>query len=212
MLNQYSTDTTDLDETEAAASDTAADAAYRPIVNRAVAVFDDRGDAENAVSWLRSHGVPDDQISVMARSPDETRSLAAETRAQRVDADPGSDLARGAGTGLVTGAAAGALFGLAAAFVPGIGPFIFAGSLLHALGATGGAIVSGAIVGAGSGLVAGALAKWGLDQSDAHYYGQEVERGAILVGAELDGTPLTRSEVEDAFRRFHGRFAQRASP
>ena len=95
--------------------------------------------------------------------------------------------------------------------IPGVGPFITAGPLLaaltHALGAAGSGAVAGAIVGGTSGAVAGALSKWGLDKADAKYYGAEIERGATFVAVDLDGTSLTRKDVEDAFRRFHGRWA-----
>src|SRR5487761_600234 len=94
------------------------------LMNRVSAVFDNHRDAERAVDWLRSHGVPSDDISVLARNTAETGSMAERTGAERVDQDPGSDLARGAGTGLAAGAGVGVLFGLAAAAIPGIGPFI----------------------------------------------------------------------------------------
>src|SRR5438067_151842 len=83
---------------------------------------------------------------------------------------------------------AGGFFGLAAALIPGFGPFISAGALAAWLGATGGAAAAGAIVGGTTGAVAGALSKWGLDQHDAQYYGDAIERGAVFVAAELDGT------------------------
>jgi hypothetical protein len=173
-------------------------------------VFDSRQDAERAVDWLRSRGVPNEDISVLARNPNETAAVAERTGAERVDDDAGSDMARGAGTGLLAGAGVGALFGLAAAAIPGIGPFITAGALAHALGAAGGGAVAGAIVGGTSGLVAGALSKWGLDKADAEYYGGEIERGAYFVAVDLADSSLTRDEIEAAFRRFNGRFANSA--
>jgi hypothetical protein len=176
------------------------------MMNRVTAVFEDRGDAERAIDWLRSHGVPNDSISVMARDANTTAHMAERTGAERVDDDPGSDMARGAGTGLAAGAGVGALFGLAAAMIPGIGPFITAGALANALGAAGGGAVAGAIVGGTSGAIAGALSKWGLDKADADYYGGEIERGATFVAVDLDGSSLTRAEVEDTFRRFNGRW------
>jgi hypothetical protein len=203
MLNRSYVDATDAEE-----MDVAADAGqYRSMIDRVAGVFDDRDDAEKAIDWLRSKGVPNDNISVMARNDQDTTAMAKRTGAERVDNDPGSDVARGAGTGLAAGAGVGALFGLAAAMIPGVGPFITAGALAHALGAAGGGAVAGAIVGGTSGAIAGALSKWGLDQADAKYYGGEVEKGATFVAVDLDGTTLTRSEVEDAFRRFHGRWA-----
>ena len=177
------------------------------MTNRVTAVFDNRNDAERAVDWLRSNGVPSENISVMARHADETARVAERTGAERVDNDPGSDLARGAGTGLAAGAGVGALFGLAAAMIPGVGPFITAGALAHALGAAGGGAVAGAIVGGTSGAVAGALSKWGLDHADAEYYAGEIDRGGYFVAADLDGTTLSRAQVQDALRSFGGRFS-----
>jgi hypothetical protein len=202
MVDRTYVDSTDLDDT-----DVTADSSYRTVMDRVSAVFDHSADAEKAIDWLRQHGASDDRISVLARRPEDTGAIADRTGAARVDQDAGSDAARGAGTGLAAGAAVGALFGLAAAAIPGVGPFITAGALAHALGVTGGAAAAGAIVGGASGLIAGALAKWGLDKADADYYGGEVERGATFVSVDLDGASLTRSEVEDAFRRYNGRFS-----
>jgi hypothetical protein len=181
------------------------------MMNRVTAAFDTRKDAEQAVDWLRGHGVPSENISVLARHTDETASMAERAGAERVAQDTGSDVARGAGTGLAAGAGVGALFGLAAATIPGIGPFIAAGALMHGLSAAAGGAIAGAVVGGTSGAIAGALSKWGLDQADANYYANEIERGAWFVAADLDGTKLTRAEVEDAFRRFNGRFATSAT-
>jgi hypothetical protein len=206
MLNRSGLDATDVDDVDVAPVDTT----YRSVTNRVAAVFDSRQDAERAVDWLRSRGVPNEDISVLARNPNETAAVAERTGAERVDDDAGSDMARGAGTGLLAGAGVGALFGLAAAAIPGIGPFITAGALAHALGAAGGGAVAGAIVGGTSGLVAGALSKWGLDKADAEYYGGEIERGAYFVAVDLADSSLTRDEIEAAFRRFNGRFANSA--
>jgi hypothetical protein len=171
-------------------------------MNRVSAIFESYEAAERAVEWLRTNGVSNDSIAVIARHAED----AAAVRGDRgVDRDPGSDAARGAGTGLAAGAGVGALFGLAAAFIPGIGPFITAGALAQFLGVTGGAMAAGAIVGGSSGAIAGALSKWGLDQADAEYYGGEVERGGTFVAADLDGTPVSRVAAEDAFRSLGGR-------
>jgi len=180
-------------------------------MERVAAVFPDRADAERAVNWLRSRGISDDRISVLARNEQATRDVADRTGAERVDTDGASDIARGAGTGLAAGAGVGTLFGLAAAAIPGIGPFITAGALAHILGVTGGAAAAGAIVGGTSGAIAGALSKWGLDKADADYYGGEIERGGTFVAVDLDGTAITRGQVEEAFRSFNGRFSRRAA-
>jgi hypothetical protein len=176
-------------------------------MRRITAAFPDRMDAERAIAWLRDRGVPDENISALA-----PRLCDGTTRPSAVNGgeDPGtgeearSDLASETGAGLAAGAGGGALFGLAASMIPGIGPFVTAGALAHALGATGGAVASGAIVGGTSGAVAGALSQWGLDQADAEHYGREVERGCTLIAVELDGTPLSPAEVRNEFRRLNG--------
>ena len=198
------TDAEDLDTT------TTHDARYSTM-NRVAAVFDNRDDAERAVDWLRSRGVPNDNISVLARHEEDATAVRERAGAQRVDEDPGSDMARGAGVGLAAGAGVGALFGLAAAMIPGIGPFITAGALATYLGAAGGGAAAGAIVGGTAGAIAGALSKWGLDEADAKYYAKEIERGSFFVAADLTGTSITPDEVRDAFRRFNGRFANSTS-
>jgi hypothetical protein len=175
------------------------------MTRRVTAVFPNRWDAEKAVDWLGSQGVPNDRISLIVRNIEEPAAVGARTGAAVVAEDAGSDVARGAGTGAAVGAGAGALFGLAAAMIPGAGPFIAAGALAQLLGVTGGAMAAGAIVGGTSGALAGALSKWGLDQADAEYYAGEIERGGYFVAADIEGFTLTTEEVESAFRRFNGR-------
>jgi uncharacterized protein (TIGR02271 family) len=170
----------------------------------ASAVFDDRRDAERAVSMLRSRGVPDDAISVISRHEEGAGNARDTTR----DAGQGAaDAGKGLGTGLGVGAGVGALFGLAAALIPGIGPLIAAGPLAAALGATGGAVVSGAIVGGTSGANAGALSHWGLNETEARHYAGEIERGGTYVGVDLDRANMDRDEVLGIFRSCGGRTA-----
>jgi hypothetical protein len=202
MVNRPYADSTDVDEMDATT-----DMQYQSMTNRVAAVFDNRDDAERAIDWLRSRGVSNDHISVMAKDTRQTSDFAQRTGTESVAEDAGSDAARGAATGLAAGAGVGALFGLAAAMIPGIGPFITAGALANALGAAGGGAVAGAIVGGTSGAIAGALSKWGLDQADADYYGREIDRGGTFVAVDLYDSALSRSEVEDTFRRFNGRWA-----
>jgi hypothetical protein len=91
-----------------------------------------------------------------------------------------------AAKGAAVGAGAGVLFGLAALAIPGLGPFITAGGLASALGATGGALASGAIVGATSGAIAGALTRAGYTKEESDFYGPAVERGGVLIAVETE--------------------------
>lgn len=169
------------------------------------AIFDEVNDAQAAVEWLRSQGVPDEAISVVTPRAEELYQPYGDTGVHPEHADPegetrdtASDTLAGAGIG----AGAGALFGLAAAAIPGVGPFIAAG----ALGATLSGAAAGAVVGGVSGTVAGALTGWGVNKQEAEHYAGEVERGNTYVGVDLDRTTLTADTVRDAFRQYQGRF------
>jgi hypothetical protein len=143
---------------------------------RVTAVFDDRARAERAVTELRRLGWQDTDLSFVARS--EGEAVAAGAKRENV----GERAAKGA----AVGAGAGLLFGLAALAIPGLGPFITAGGLASALGATGGALASGAIVGGTSGAIAGALTRAGYTKDESDFYGPAVERGGVLVAVETE--------------------------
>jgi hypothetical protein len=141
---------------------------------RVTAVFDDRVRAERAITELRRMGWQDTDLSFVARSEDEA-----------VAAGRGRDnVGERAAKGAAVGAGAGLLFGLAALAIPGIGPFITAGGLASALGATGGALASGALVGGTSGAIAGALTRAGYSKEESEFYGPTIERGGVLVAVE----------------------------
>jgi hypothetical protein len=144
---------------------------------RVTAVFDDRARAERAVTELRRLGVTDTDLSFVARNEEEA-----------VAAGAGADTAgKRAAKGAAAGAGAGLLFGLVALAIPGVGPFITAGGLFSALGATGGALASGAIVGGASGAIAGALSRAGYSKEESDFYGPSVERGGVLVAVDTEG-------------------------
>lgn len=165
--------------------------------HRITAIFDDRSHAEMAVNELRNMGVTDAQLSFVSRN-DTTGTTAA--------TDEATDAAGDVTKGTLAGAGVGAIFGIAAALIPGVGPFITAGTLLStALGAVGGGAVAGALVGGTTGLVASALARAGYDEHEARYYGEAVERGGILVAVE--SSMLDDLTVRNVLERHGGRTA-----
>lgn len=165
---------------------------------RVTAIFDDRVRAEQAVSELRRLGVRDTDFSFVARSEEEAVAAGASREST------GARAAKGA----AVGAGAGALFGLAALVIPGIGPFITAGGFASALGATGGAVASGALVGGTSGAIAGALTKAGYSEEESDFYGPAIERGGVLVA--VDTGPLVSDEqARDVLVRHGGRMYRR---
>ncbi len=160
---------------------------------RVTAVFDDRGRAERAVGELRALGVRDTDLSFVARSEEDAVAAGARESA-------GERAAKGA----AAGAGAGLLFGLAALAIPGLGPFITAGGLASALGATGGALASGAIVGATSGAIAGALSRAGYTKDESDFYGPAVERGGVLVAVETGGM-VSPNQAREILAQYGGR-------
>lgn len=163
---------------------------------RVTAIFDDRSQAERAITDLRQYGITDAKLSVVSRRPDDVEV----TRGGDVDK---GDAGERVGKGALAGAGIGALFGLAALAIPGVGPFVTAGVLSSALGATAGTVAAGAVVGGASGALAGALAKAGYSQEEAEFYGPAVEQGNILVAVDADDG--TEDRVRAILTRAGGR-------
>jgi hypothetical protein len=153
----------------------------------AVAVFDDRDDAERAINGLRDAGFEPDQISVMARDRDEAGRLAEDT-----GTEAGTGAATGALTGGLLGGVAGWLIGIGALAIPGVGPIIAAGPLAAALG--------GAALGAAGGGLIGALTGAGVPEEEARYYEDRFKSGGILLTVNAPG----RYDEAAAVLRDHG--------
>ena len=166
------------------------------MTNRMTVLFDDRAHAEAAVNELMKLGVDHSKMSIIAR-----HNNGAVANNDAVD-DDGASVA----TGTAAGVGVGALFGIAAALIPGVGPFITAGTLLSsALGAVAGGAVAGGVVGGVTGLISTALAKAGYDEHEANYYGQAIESGSTLVA--IDTTGLNESAVRDVLSNYGARSA-----
>jgi hypothetical protein len=142
------------------------------------AVFDSREEAERAVSELRSAGVGDQSVSIIAR--DEGRTTATDGSGEDTGEAAG-DAAKGA----LGGAALGGLLGVAALAIPGVGPLAAAGAI--ASGAIPGAAAIGAGAGALAGGLAGMLKDHGVDESDAGYYEDRIKQGGTFVSVRDDG-------------------------
>jgi uncharacterized membrane protein len=163
--------------------------------NRVSALFDSRPHAEMAVNELRQMGIGESHLSVIARH--DTDGMVSYN-----ENDAGADVAKGT----VAGMGVGALFGIAAALIPGVGPFITAGTLLtSALGAVGGGAVAGAVVGGTTGLIASALARAGYSEEEARHYGESIERGGTLVVVDAPG--YSADQVRAILSRHGGRSA-----
>lgn len=170
--------------------------------NVATAIFETRVQAETAIDGLRAHGISESAISVISKKDEAF---------ERDHADHGGDRhehtdtkASGAGKGVAVGAGAGAIAGLAALAIPGVGPFIAAGAVAETLGAVGSAVATSAAVGGAIGGLTGALMKYGVDEEDARYYDEHLQRGGYWVGVDLDETRADRNDVENILYRSGG--------
>ncbi len=132
-----------------------------------VAVFDDRGEAENAVDALHQAGFAADSIGYVIRGDD---AVAGGTI---TDAAGAKDV-RGAAAGAVTGGMMGGVAAAAASLlIPGIGPLVAGGLLASFFG--------GAIAGTAIGGILGALRGLGVSEHEAKFYEKHFHEGRAIV-------------------------------
>ena len=145
-------------------------------------LFDSYEQARQAVTDLKSAGIPESDISIVANNVDKSHDS---------DGDGVDDRAEGAGTGAGVGAtlggAAGLLTGLGILAIPGVGPVVAAGWLAST--------ALGALAGGAAGGVIGALTQAGVDEEDAHVYAEGVRRGGTLVTVRADEDVATRADA-----------------
>ena len=164
--------------------------------NHMAAVSDTRETVARVITELRTIGMPDSDISIVARHTDTGRTT-----------DTGETTGITTGIGLAAGAGLGALFGLAAAFIPAVGPFIAAGALATALGSAGASAVAGAVLCGLVGAISGALTDAGFPATQSRFYGGELKRGDVLVSASLEDSAVSTAQVRKVFNRHSGRTA-----
>jgi uncharacterized protein (TIGR02271 family) len=158
----------------------------------AIAIFDDRTQAQRAIAQLKRVGFTDNEIGVTARDAGETGGTAL-----TADEDGKETHAKeGAIAGVSAGAGVGALWGLGilAGVLPAIGPAIAGGTLA--------AILSSAAAGAATAGLAGTLIGLGIPEDEAKYYDKEFQAGRVLVTVQADGR---LSEVQAILRDHGGR-------
>lgn len=154
-----------------------------------VGLFDSRAEAEMAVDRLYGMGYDAGRVGFLDRQRDEGGQVVTDGndeygRSAADHDDTGTtseEAAKGAAGGAVGGAAVGAGAGLLASagmlLIPGIGPFLAAGTLAGTLAAT----AAGAAGGAALGGVAGAIMGASTDDETSAHYRQGVDRGDSLV-------------------------------
>ena len=161
-----------------------------------VGVFNSFTDAKRGVAILRSLGVSERHISILAPGTSEARF---EATLPAIEAEqPGMGRAMGGTVGGAIGVAAGATVGAAAAtiLVPGVGPVLAFGLIGAALFGAGGA-TAGAL--AGEALEEG-IAQ-GLPHDELYIYEDALRKGRTVVIALADSDPVAeqaRTELSRA--------------
>lgn len=164
----------------------------------ASAVFDNREEAERAMSELRSAGIPQEAISVIGRREDGS-----------IGDDDGDDGVNksGAVKGALGGAAAGTLLGLAALAIPGVGPLAAAGAIAAAAAPEAAAI--GAGIGATAGGLTGLFSTHGVSDEDASYYESRVNEGGIFLAVHADRSDISLETAREILFSNGGHSASR---
>lgn len=168
------------------------------------ALYDDYGDAAQAVAAIEAAGIPHSDVSIVANNADNRHRLGsttsavtdANTRVADRDDDDDDDSASGLGTGAtigtIVGGGAGLLAGLGMLAIPGVGPVVAAGWLV--------ATLAGAGVGAAVGGLVGSLTDAGIDREHAHIYAEGIRRGGTLVTVRVDD--MREGEVRAILDRY----------
>ena len=133
--------------------------------------------AADAARALHALGISREQISVVAQSHADARTLAA-----RMDATPGADLEDSRPVGRL-GELGGQLLAAIALVMPGIGPIVAAGPLAAELGEAAGHL---------AGSLASVLTSAGLPGETAEALQREVAHGAILLGVHVVASDVNR--------------------
>lgn len=149
-----------------------------------LALFDDSASAAAAARDLRRLGIARERVSVVARSHDEEGALA-----EASGASPGSEIEDSRAASRL-GELSAHLLAAIALVIPGIGPIVADGPLAAGLGEAAGHVAGG---------IARALRQAGLERAEAERWQQQIEAGAILVGAHIDQTAVPT--VQGVFSR-----------
>ncbi len=142
------------------------------------AVFDTQEEAQRAVAELRSAGIDDSALSVIAQKKGTMTTRDAD--GEITDEDHSNVL-----RGILGGGALGAGLGVAALAIPGVGPLAALGAI--AASAVPEAMAIGAVAGAAAGTFNEVLLKHGVSKEDAAYYGDRLKSGGVLITVNASG-------------------------
>ncbi len=155
---------------------------------RAIGVFEDSKNTENAVNALREASFPMDNVLVATQDniPPEMESPDSEFLENRTV----EGLGKGVMSGTVFGAIAGLFSGLTTLFLPGLGPIAVVGPVATIAGLT----AAGSFYGALGGAIVGTIAGDKFTAGQANIYHQHLTQGHYLV--RLEGTDEQIAQAE----------------
>jgi hypothetical protein len=163
--------------------------------NLVSAVFDNHADAERAVSELRSAGIADGAISIVAQHDGKNTTT-----------DGNGDTQEFVGK-VAAGAGIGTLLGIAALAIPGVGPLVAAGAIASV--AIPGAAITGAALGGALGGLEKVMTDHGISRVDASYYEGRIKEGGVFVSVDTSAADVSPDVVADVLYRSGGHSATR---
>jgi hypothetical protein len=165
--------------------------------NLVSAVFDTHAEAERAVSDLRSAGVPDSAISIVAQHDGKNTTTDGS----------GADTQEFVGK-VAAGAGIGTLLGIAALAIPGVGPLVAAGAIASA--AIPAAAVTGAALGGAVGGLEKVMTDHGVSRVDASYYEGRINAGGVFVSVDTGAAGVSADAASDMLYRSGGHNSTRS--
>ncbi|HEY9608584.1 general stress protein [Allocoleopsis sp.] len=157
-------------------------------IQRAVGIFSNRRDAEDALTELRDAGFDMNKFSVIVKNADANDRIGGAEVSDRKEEQMEGATKTGATTGAVTGGLIGLIGGLSLLAIPGVGPVAEAGVVLANT-------ILGSAIGAAGGAIVGALIGWGVPEERAKYYDDRVSQGDYLIVLEGTAEEILRAEA-----------------
>ncbi len=157
-------------------------------MSEVVGLFRSRSDAERAVDQLTAQGHVVRNVGYLDRYRNEHGEIVTdESNLEDTATEAATGAAGGAVGGATVGAGAALLASAGMVLIPGIGPFLAAGTIAGTLAATAAGAVGGAALGGAAGAIFGSLDdnEYAEHESSKHFR-EGVTQGDALVTVEVD--------------------------
>ncbi len=153
-----------------------------------VGLFEDHAQAERAADALFECGYDADRVGYLNRHRDAGGNVVLDDGYEMADTaeEAGKGVAGGAAGGAAVGAGAALLTSAGLLLVPGVGPFLAAGTLAGTLVTAAAGAAGGAVLGGAAGAVVGATGDDGVADETASYYRDRIDTGYAMVSVNVD--------------------------